>query len=52
MKRLWMAIWLAMGLYAIIAAVGGGGGFAATGAMLCGFMLGRNMADIVSSSGT
>lgn len=48
MRKTWMVIWLALGVYSVIAAVGGGGAFSALCAMLSGFMVARNMADIAA----
>ena len=49
MKRLWMVIWLLLGMYFVIACLGRGNGVSAAMAMVCGFMVARNMADIVDA---
>ena len=47
----WMLAWLVFGLYFIIAAMGRDAGIAAAMAMFCGFMVARNVADMVPSNG-
>ena len=46
MKKILMAAWALLGLYFIVAATGSGCMTIAIGAMVCGFMVARNMADI------
>ena len=48
-KKVWMCIWLAGGLYFVIAAIGADAGMNAAMAMLCGFMSARNAADVVAT---
>ena len=48
-KTLLMVAWTIFGLFYIISAVGAGGGLNAIGAMICGFMVARNMADVVGA---
>lgn len=48
-KALLMVAWMLFGIFYIIAAVGAGGGIHAIGAMICGFMVARNMADVVDA---
>jgi len=50
MKKALMISWLAVGLYFVIAAIGQGSGWTATAAMFSGFMVARNMADVVQSA--
>lgn len=47
MKKLLMLIWLLAGIYFIVASAGGGGFISPAMAMVCGFMVARNFADIV-----
>lgn len=47
MRRIWLLVWLVVGVYFVIAAVGGGGATSAIGSMLAGFMAARNMSDMV-----
>lgn len=49
MKKILMTVWALLGLYFIVAAIGGGCMTIAIGAMICGFMVARNMADIVAA---
>jgi hypothetical protein len=46
MKKLLMFIWLFAGIYFVVASAGGGGFVSPTMAMICGFMIARNFADI------
>ena len=48
-KFLLMIMWLLFGLFYIISAVGAGSGTPAIGAMICGFMVARNMSDVVEA---
>lgn len=47
-KKIWALIWLLTGLYFVVAAIGKGAGATAAIAMVCGFMVARNVADIVA----
>lgn len=47
MKKLLLGFWLTFGIYFIIASIGGGAPICAAMAMICGFMVARNWADIV-----
>lgn len=47
MKKLLAATWLLLGAYSVIAAYGGGAARCAALAMVCGFMVARNLADLV-----
>lgn len=47
MKKLLMMIWLLAGIYFIVASVGGGSFICSAMAMVCGFMVARNLADVV-----
>lgn len=49
MKKILMTAWALLGLYFIVAATGSGCMTIAIGAMICGFMVARNMADIVTA---
>lgn len=44
--KLWMIVWLVLGGYSIVAAHGGGGAISAAMAMVCGFMVARNVTDM------
>lgn len=50
MKQLLMLIWMLAGIYFIVASAGGGGFISPTMAMVCGFMVARNFADIAQSA--
>lgn len=45
-KKIWMVFWLIFGIFFIVASYGDGAVCAAM-SMLCGFMVARNMADLV-----
>lgn len=47
MKKLLMLIWLFAGIYFVVASAGGDGFISPIMAMVCGFMVARNFADIV-----
>lgn len=49
MKKLWMTVWALAGTYFVVAVAGGGRWIAAAMAMLCGFMVARNMADAIAT---
>jgi hypothetical protein len=42
-----MLIWMLAGIYFIVSSAGGGGFISPVMAMVCGFMVARNFADIV-----
>jgi hypothetical protein len=46
--RLWCLVWCAFGAYILIAAYGSSALKLAAGAFLTGFMVARNLADLVS----
>lgn len=48
MKKLLAVSWLLLGLYFVIACTGKGAGVSAAFAMFSGFMVARNVADIVA----
>jgi len=48
MKKFLAGSWLLLGLYFVVASIGGGGGATSAMAMVCGFMVARNVADIVA----
>ncbi len=50
MKKAIMVIWFLIGLYFVIACLGRGNGVSAAMAMACGFMVARNMADVVKDA--
>ena len=47
MRRIWLFIWLVVGVYFVIAAAGGGSATSAIRSMLAGFMAARNISDMV-----
>lgn len=47
MKKLLAIAWCLTGLYFVVASIGGGGGATSMMAMICGFMVARNLADVV-----
>jgi len=47
-KKLLALIWLLSGLYFVIVCIGKGSGVSAAISMICGFMVARNLANIVS----
>ena len=51
MKKFLAIAWCLTGLYFVVASIGGGGGGGATSAMamICGFMVARNLADVVKA---
>jgi len=50
MYKLWMIIFLFLGIYFVIVCLGRGNGASAAMAMVCGFMVARNMAEIVDDA--
>ena len=48
MKKILAVSWLLLGLYFVVAATGKGTGVTTAIAMFCGFMVARNVADIVA----
>lgn len=49
MKTFLAVAWCLLGLYFVVASIGGGGGATAMMAMICGFMVARNLADVVKA---
>lgn len=49
MKKVLASIWLLLGIYFVIACTGNGAGVSAALSMVCGFMVARNLADIVAT---
>lgn len=50
MKKSLMIMWLLIGIYFVIACLGRGNGVSAALAMFAGFMVARNMADVVDDA--
>lgn len=50
MKKLLATAWLLAGIYFIVASADGDGVICSTMAMVCGFMVTRNFADIVHAT--
>lgn len=48
MKKFLAGSWLLLGLYFVVASIGGGGGATSAMAMVCGFMVARNLADLAA----
>ena len=49
MKKLLAVSWLLLGIYFVIVCTGKGAGVSAAIGMFCGFMVARNLADIVAA---
>jgi hypothetical protein len=46
-KKVLATTWFCLGVYFVISSLGKGSGVSAAIAMVCGFMVARNMADII-----
>lgn len=50
LKKALMVVWFLLGIYFVIGCLGRGCGVSAAIAMACGFMVARNMADVVDDA--